>query len=181
MVPASGLSSLWLGQVYDLDALTALAVIGRHVDQITLGTAVTTTYPRHPIVMSGQAQTAHAATGWRLVPGLGVSHRDLVERRLGYTFDRPARHLREYLAALTSLLDTGEVDFHGDTIVADTTGWPGRVPGATPPPPVLVAALSPAMLRAAGELTDGTISWLAGPRTLADHIVPTITDAAKGR
>jgi F420-dependent oxidoreductase-like protein len=179
-IAGTGVASLWLGQLFDLDAITALAVIGRAVPDVQLGTAVSTTYPRHPIVMSSQAQTTQSAIGGRLRLGLGVSHRELVERRLGYSFDRPARHLREYLEVLTALFERGEVDFRGDTVVADTTGFPGHVPGSTPPD-LLVAALGPAMLRVTGELADGTITWLAGPRTLDEHVVPILTQAATGR
>ena len=52
------------------------------------------------------------------------------------------------------------------------------VPGATPPE-VMLAALGPRMLRLAGELTDGTALWMAGPSTLGEHIAPTITAAAQ--
>ena len=130
--------------------------------------------------MSSQAQTTQSAIGGRLRLGLGVSHRELVERRLGYSFDKPARHLREYLEVLNALFQHGVVDFRGESTVADTTGFPGHVPGSTPPE-VLVAALGPAMLRVTGELADGTITWLAGPRTLEEHIVPILTQAARGR
>jgi F420-dependent oxidoreductase-like protein len=163
---------------FDIDALTAAAVIGREVTDVEVGTAVTITYPRHPIVMSSQAQTAQAALGGRL--GLGVSHRELIERRFGYSFDRPASHLREYLEVLNSLLGSGEVSYRSPTLVADTTGFPGHVPGSTPPQ-ILVAALGPAMLRVTGELADGTVTWLAGPRTLEQHIVPTLSAASRGR
>ena len=179
-IAATGVASLWLGQLFDLDAITALAVIGREVPDVQLGTAVSTTYPRHPVVMSSQAQTTQSAIGGRLRLGLGVSHRELVEERLGYSFDKPARHLREYLEVLNALFDHGEVDFRGETTVADTTGFPGHVPGSSRPD-VLIAALGPAMLRVTGELADGTITWLAGARTIGEHVVPTITGAARGR
>jgi 5,10-methylenetetrahydromethanopterin reductase len=177
---AAGLTSVWLGQMYDLDPLTALAVIGRHVPGIGLGTAVTVTHSRHPITMSSQAQTVQAATGGRLLLGVGVSHRRPVEQRYGYSFDRPASHLREYLTALLPLLHDGKADVHGATLTADTTGFPAHVAGAAPPP-VLVAALGPAMLRVAGELADGTVTWMAGTAAIASHIVPAITAAAAGR
>lgn len=45
-------------------------------------------------------------------------------------------------------------------------------------PQVLLAALGPQMLRVAGELADGAVTWMTGPRTLADHIVPSVTKAA---
>jgi 5,10-methylenetetrahydromethanopterin reductase len=179
-VSSTGVAALWLGQLFDIDAITAVAAIAREVPDVDLGTAVTITYPRHPIVMSSQAQTAQAAARGRLRLGLGVSHRELIEERYGYSFDRPARHLREYLEVLGDLLRTGEVDVRGETVVADTTGFPGHVPGSTPPQ-VLVAALGPAMLRVTGELADGTLTWLAGPRTVEEHIVPILSAAATAR
>ncbi|WP_235947988.1 LLM class F420-dependent oxidoreductase [Candidatus Frankia alpina] len=176
----AGLASLWLGQGYGLDALTALVLIGREIPAITLGTAVTIVPPRHPIALSSQVQTTQAAIGGRLRLGLGVGHRASVEQRYGLPFDRPALRLREYLAALLLLLREGAADVRGETVTAVTGGVSARVPGATPPP-VLLAALGPAMLRVAGEVADGTVTWLAGPRTIGEHIVPAITRAAAGR
>ena len=45
-------------------------------------------------------------------------------------------------------------------------------------PPVLLAALAPAMLRLAGTVADGTVTWMTGPSTLKDHVVASITRAA---
>jgi F420-dependent oxidoreductase-like protein len=177
----TGLASLWLGQGYGLDALTALALLGREIPAITLGSAVTIIPGRHPIAMSSQVQTTQAAIGGRLRLGLGVGHRASVEQRFGLPFDRPALRMREYLAALLPLLREGTVDVRGETATAVVGGVGARVAGAAPPPPVLVAALGPAMLRVAGEVADGTVTWLAGARTIGDHIVPAIMDAAAGR
>ena len=57
--------------------------------------------------------------------------------------------------------------------------WPVRVPGGTPVP-VYVAAMGPKALQVTGELADGTLPYLAGPRTIAEFIVPTIAAAAAG-
>ncbi len=176
---AAGIGSVWLGQQYDLDALTALAVLAVHVPGIGLGTAVTVTHSRHPITMSSQAQTVQAASGGRLTLGLGVLHRRPVARRFGIDLDGPATYMREYLCALRPLLSDGTVVFEGDMITADTSGFAGHVAGSTPPV-VLVAALGTAMLRVAGELADGAMTWMAGPRTIEHHIVPAITAAAAG-
>ena len=53
-----------------------------------------------------------------------------------------------------------------------------RVPGAERVP-VMVAALGPVMLKLAGELADGTITWMVGPKTMGEHIVPRIRKAAE--
>jgi F420-dependent oxidoreductase-like protein len=174
---ASGVAGVWLGQTYDMDALTALAVIGRAVPDIEVGTAVVPTWVRHPIVLSSQAQTIQVASRGRLTLGVGLSHRNSLER-YGLAFDRPVRHLREYLTALQSLLRTGEVDLHGDLITATTVGFPARFADTFPPVPVLVGALGPQLLRVTGELADGTITWMVGPRTLAEHVTVELGRAA---
>jgi F420-dependent oxidoreductase-like protein len=172
----AGLAAFWLPQLFDVDALTAVAVIGREVPGIGLGTAVVPTYPRHPMVMAGQALTAQAACGNRFILGIGLSHQVVIEGMFGYSFDKPARHMREYLAILGPLIRGEQVSFHGKTLKAATMA-PMKVAGAEPCP-ILVAALAPAMLKLSGELADGTVTWMVGPKTLASHVVPTITAAA---
>jgi alkanesulfonate monooxygenase SsuD/methylene tetrahydromethanopterin reductase-like flavin-dependent oxidoreductase (luciferase family) len=51
------------------------------------------------------------------------------------------------------------------------------VPGATDMP-VAVAALGPVMLKLAGTLADGTITWMVGAKTMENHIVASLTRAA---
>lgn len=170
-----GLAGAWAAQIMSWDALTVLAVAGASVPGIALGTAIVSTYPRHPLALASQALSAQAATGNRLTLGIGTSHKQLVESTLGIPFNRPAVHTREYLTALRPLLRGEPVDVHGE--FHHVTGQVS-VPGAQPPP-VLLAALAPLMLRLAGELADGTIATWTGPRTLATHITPRITTAAQ--
>ncbi len=172
-----GFSSAWLSQIFSWDALTALAVAGREVPGIELGTAVIPTYPRHPMVLAAQALTTSAATGGRLVLGMGLSHQIVIEGMLGYSFEKPARHMREYLSVLLPLLHGKTVQFEGETVTFRGMG-PLEAPGA-PPPPVLLAALAPRMLELAGARADGTVTWMTGPATIADHIGPRIREAAE--
>jgi F420-dependent oxidoreductase-like protein len=173
----AGLASVWLPQMMDIDALTALAVIGHEVGGIGLGTAVVPTYPRHPMMLAGQALTTQAACGNRLALGIGLSHQIVIEGMFGYSFDKPARHMREYLSVLGPLIHGRQVQFEGSTVTARPMA-PIAVAGAEPCP-ILVAALAPVMLKVAGELADGTVTWMVGAKTLSSHIVPSITAAAK--
>jgi len=172
-----GLATLWLPQLFDVDALTALAVIGHQVPGIELGTAVVPIYGRHPIVLAGQVLTTQAACGNRLVLGLGLSHQIVVEGMFGYSFAKPVSHLREYLAAFLPLLRGEAPQVDGETVTSHPFA-PVRVAGAEPPP-LLLAALGPTMLKLAGDVATGTITWLVGPRTLGDYVVPTIVAAAE--
>ncbi|MGH9210182.1 MAG: LLM class F420-dependent oxidoreductase [Acidimicrobiales bacterium] len=171
---ADGFASAWMPHIFGLDTLTALAVVGSQVPGIELGTAVVPTYPRHPAALAQQALTTQAALGGRLVLGIGLSHQIVIEGMFGYSFDKPARHMREYLAVLVPLLREGRVSFTGETLRAEV--------GLSSPRehhvPVLLAALAPQMLRLAGAVADGTILWMTGPETIAGHIVPNLTKAA---
>lgn len=172
-----GLDSVWFSQRFDHDALSVAAVVGAAAPDIAIGTSVVPIYPRHPMVVSAQAQTAQAASHGRFTLGLGLGAPALVESAFGIVADRPIRHLREYLTVLNSLLRNGIADFAGQTLVARTVR-PASVPGAQPPPPILVAAMGAKALAVTGELADGTLPYLAGPRTLAEFLVPTIGRAA---
>jgi F420-dependent oxidoreductase-like protein len=82
--------------------------------------------------------------------------------------------MREYLAILLPLLRDGSVQFAGETLKASgSVGIP-----ETTAPPVLLAALAPRMLEMAGTDADGTVTWMTGPATVANHIVPSISAAA---
>ena len=172
---AAGFDSFWIAQIFGLDALTALAVTGRSVDRIELGTAVVPTYPRHPMMLAGQALTTQSAVGDRLALGIGLSHQIVVESMWGYSYAKPLRHMRAYLEALLPLLRGESVAVTGEDL---TCIGSLDIPGPTAPP-VIIAALGPKMLELAGSTGCGTITWCTGERTLLDHVVPSITRAAE--
>jgi 5,10-methylenetetrahydromethanopterin reductase len=170
----AGLHAYWVPQIFGHDALTLLALVGREIPGIELGTAVVPTYPRHPMMMAQQALTVQAATGGRLTLGIGLSHQIVVESMWGMSFAKPVRHLREYLTVLMPLLEGSSVAHEGEDY---------RVHGAVSVqggsrPPVLVAALGSQMLRVTGTLADGTSTWCVGPKTLREHTIPVLRQAA---
>ncbi len=174
-VEADGFASYALPQIFALDAMGVLAVVGREVPRIELSTGVVPTYGRHPLTMAQQALTVQAASGGRFVLGIGLSHQIVIENMFGLSFDKPVRHMREYLSVLMPLLHDGRVSYKGETISTDAAI--GVEPRLTPP--VVIAALGTQMLKLAGTMADGTVTWMTGPATLASHTVPTITAAAE--
>jgi F420-dependent oxidoreductase-like protein len=172
---ADGFASYWAPQIFGHDALTALAVVAREVPRIELGTSVVPTFPRHPMVLAQQALTVNAVSGGRLSLGIGLSHQVVIESMLGLSFDKPVLHLREYLEVLGPLS-------RGEPVAVDGQLYKVHaglnVPGASPFA-ILVAALGPQLLKVAGTLADGTVTWCTGPQTLDSYIVPTIGAAAE--
>jgi 5,10-methylenetetrahydromethanopterin reductase len=175
---ADGFGSAWSVHFSrGVDALDVLAVAGARTSRIDLGVGIVPTYPRHPLALAQQAATTQAFCGGRLTLGVGVSHRPVIEDLHGITYRRPAAHMREYLSVLVPLLREGSVRYQGEFYQVDG-GF--MVPGASPVP-VLVGALSPLMVQTAGELADGVVTWLAGPRSLGEHIIPRLHAAAGSR
>ncbi|MFE5852940.1 TIGR03564 family F420-dependent LLM class oxidoreductase [Streptomyces sp. NPDC056500] len=173
----AGLRSAWFGQGFGIDSPQLAAIVGREVPGLQVGTAAIPVFGRHPLVVSSQALTAQAATHGRYHLGLALGTRLLTEDGMGIPFERPIARLREFLVVLRQLIETGTSDFRGELISA-ATPLPAGVPGATTGVPLLVAAMGPQALRVSGELADGILPYLAGPRALAEHIVPAVTAAA---
>ena len=172
-----GFASVWVPNIFGLDALTALAVLGREVGgDVELGTAVVPTFPRHPMMLAQQAITTQVATGGRLTLGIGLSHKLVVESMWGLSYDRPARHMQEYLSVLLPLLRERSVSFRGEVF---RVGGSIAIPGDVPPIPVLVAALGERMLRLAGTVADGTVTWMTSAKVIAGHVAPTLRAAAE--
>ena len=173
----AGLATVWIPQIPDdFDALTAAALIGAQTTRIEIGTAVVPVQPRHPIALAHQALSTQTVCAGRLTLGLGVSHHWVIDEMLGLPYERPVPTMRAYLDVLDqALAGPGMVDvenemfrIHNPMDITDIG-----------PTSVMMAALGPAMLRLAGERTDGTILWLADERAISSHIAPAITTAAE--
>lgn len=176
---SDGFSSAWRANIFGLDALTVLAVAATKTSTIELGTAVVPTYPRHPHALAQQAATVNAAAAGRLVLGLGRSHQVVIETMFGLDYTHPIAHMREYLTAVRALVSDGIVSLEGKQY---SISAPLDVPGAAGMP-IMIGALMPKMLELCGELCDGTLTWMAGPKHLADNIVPVLrrSSEAAGR
>jgi alkanesulfonate monooxygenase SsuD/methylene tetrahydromethanopterin reductase-like flavin-dependent oxidoreductase (luciferase family) len=140
-------------------------------------------YTRTPATMAQTAATIDEATTLaaggvegdarpgRLTLGLGVSHRPIVEAWHGQTIDRPVAEMREYVAIVRAIL-RGEEPPAGEKW---RTGF--RLAGLDPRPelPIYVAALSPGMLRLAGEIADGAMLWLCNAPYIREVVIPEVT------
>ncbi|HZC11512.1 MAG TPA: LLM class F420-dependent oxidoreductase [Mycobacterium sp.] len=171
-----GVRQIWLAQRLDYDAISLAGLVGAAVPGLGVGTSVVPINPRHPLIVATLAQTAQAAAHGNFSLGLGLGAHAVEQQAFGTAWSNPAGRLREHLEVLRSIFDTGAVDYHGSEFTA-APEWPVALPGGTPVP-IYVAAMGPKALRVTGELADGTLPYLAGPRTLGEFIVPTISKAA---
>jgi 5,10-methylenetetrahydromethanopterin reductase len=179
-----GFRRIWMAQLpYDADLPTVLGIALREVDGIEVGSGVIPIQAQHPMQLAQRALTLSLISGGRFILGVGMSHRMVTEGVWGISWDRPVRQMREYLDGLQPLLAGEPADASGEfwttrgalQIAHRTRGGQNT---AAPTPDVYLAALGPQMLRLAGRRTAGTLTWMTGPTTLAEHIVPTLRGAA---
>ena len=163
-------STYSISNVLGHDAIGAQTVAAVHTAEIELLTAVVPVLPRHPVALAQQALTAQAAARGRFTLGIGLSHKVMMERSFGLTYDPAAKRMEEYLEALLPLLRGEKVNTEGNFVsaraqVTATDQLETRC---------LLAALGPRMLELAGKYTDGTILWLTGGRAIRNYIRPHI-------
>jgi 5,10-methylenetetrahydromethanopterin reductase len=173
---ADGFSFYSMPNIFGFDSVNALSMAAIQTHTIELMSGVVPATPKHPVALAQQVLTAQAAANGRFTLGVGISHEILIKNMLGLPYSRIVKQMSEYLAVLTPLLQGRGVSFTGDFYTVKDLGL--KIPVATPTR-TLLAALGPQMLELAAKFTDGTITWMAGARTLSEFTVPTLQRAFK--
>ena len=168
-IPAAWLTTGGVG----LDALTLYAAAAVRTGRIRLGTSITPTFPRHPLVVAQQVQVLAQLAPGRFRLGLGPSHRPSVEAMYGFDFRAPLGHLREYIQIVKTILRSGSVDFDGRYYHAHAQI---RTPVDVP---VMASALQHKSFELCGAEADGAISWLCPGVYLRDVALPAMRAGAE--
>jgi probable F420-dependent oxidoreductase len=159
---ALGYDTVWAAEAGTNDAFGLLTACAAATSRIGLATGVLPIFTRTPALMAQSAATLQDASGGRFALGLGVSSETIVTRWNGVPYDRLLDRMREYVAVVRALLSGEKLSRPSDVYPVDGYRLLMHVP--SPPPPVLVGALNPAMLRLAGAASDGALlNWIGAP------------------
>jgi alkanesulfonate monooxygenase SsuD/methylene tetrahydromethanopterin reductase-like flavin-dependent oxidoreductase (luciferase family) len=157
------------------DSLTTLMAYAAVSERIKLGTGVVPIFSRTPATMAQTAATIDEYSGSRMVLGLGVSHRVTVENWHGQKITKPVTQMREYVAGVRAILQGREPP--------DSERFPTKFAfmgyAARPELPIYVAALSPNMIRLAGEVADGVMLWLCCPAYIESTVIPALREGVE--
>jgi F420-dependent oxidoreductase-like protein len=167
-----GFHSVYTTHIAGRDSLAVLMAYASVSERARLGTGVVPIFSRTPVAMAQAAATIDEFSGGRMVLGLGVSHQVTVENWYDAKISKPVSQMREYTAIVRAIL-RGEAPPEGDFFNARFR-FMGYEPRADLP--IYVAALSPNMLRLAGEIADGVMLWLCNPDYIRDVVVPAVTE-----
>src|SRR5215472_3765468 len=94
------------------DSLACCLGLGFNTRRITIGTAITNIYLRHPNLLANETAALHEFTGGRFILGLGTGHRP-ANSALGIDMGAPAdpmKKMRETVATLRKMFDNGRTN-----------------------------------------------------------------------
>ncbi len=168
----SGYESVFITHIAGRDSLTVLMAYASRSERVRLGTGVMPIYSRTPVATAQSFATLDDFSGGRAVVGLGVSHRPVVEGWYDTEIGKPVSEMREYLGIVRAIL-RGEDPPKGERFNSGFH-FGGFEPRADIP--IYIAALSPGMLRLAGEVADGVMLWLCDPAYIREVVVPMVTE-----
>jgi alkanesulfonate monooxygenase SsuD/methylene tetrahydromethanopterin reductase-like flavin-dependent oxidoreductase (luciferase family) len=166
-----GYHSVFTTHIAGAESLTLLTAYAMASERIRVGSGVVPIYTRTPATMAQTAATIDELSDGRFTLGLGVSHRAVVEEWHGQTIDHPVAEMQDYATIVRAILRAEE------PLPSDKWRTNFQLAGLGPCPelPIFIAALSPGMLRLAGEIGDGVILWLCNPNYVRDVVVPEVT------
>jgi probable F420-dependent oxidoreductase len=172
-----GYTDVWSSEAGGADAFTPLALASVWAPTLRLGTGIAPVFTRGPATLAQCAATLAAAAPGRFTLGIGASSDVIVERWNGVAFDRPYQRVRDTARFLRAALGGAKVTERYESFAVD--GFRLQL-APEQPPPLLIAALRPGMLRLAGRESDGAVvTWLSAGdvRTVA----PYVHEAGPGR
>jgi probable F420-dependent oxidoreductase len=167
-----GFEGVFTTHIAGRDSLSLLMAYASVTERVRLGTGVVPLFSRTPAAMAQTAATIDEFSGGRMVLGIGVSHRVTVENWYGGEISKPVTQMREY-AGIVRAIFRGEAPPEGEHFKThfQFMGYEAR-----PDLPIYIAALSPNMLRLAGEIGDGVMLWLCNPDYIRDVVVPCVRE-----
>ncbi|OPC84361.1 LLM class F420-dependent oxidoreductase [Embleya scabrispora] len=168
----AGYTDVWSAEVDGSDGFTPLAVAALADPDVRLGTAIVSPYTRGPATLAMTAAALAEVAPGRFHLGLGAGSAPIVEGWNGAEFTRPYQRVRDTVRFLRAAFAGEKVTEEYETFAV--RGFRLSRPPQSPPP-ILVAALRPGMLRLAGREADGAIlNWLSAEDV--ERVVPHVRE-----
>jgi len=165
---ARGYHAAWTGEASGYDAITLMAMIATHTEQLHVGSAVLPVQTRTPVVLGQSAATLNHLAPDRVVLGIGLSSKVIVGDWHGLSFAPSLQQIREAVQIIRAVASGERVSFEGKFY--KVKNFRLTVPPPAKPVRVVLAALGPEMLELAGEIADGVVlNWIP-PETVPSSI-----------
>jgi coenzyme F420-dependent oxidoreductase len=148
-----GYERAWLPESWGRDAVTTLAAIAEHTDDIGIGSSVMNVFSRSPALLGQTATTLQELADGRFRMGVGSSGPILIEGWHGTEFENPLRRTRETIEIIKAVTSGNQVEYDGEHY--QLAGFRLRCDPPEPRPPVDAAGMGPKAVELAGRFGDG--------------------------
>jgi probable F420-dependent oxidoreductase len=136
-VESLGFKALWIPEsLGSKEIFSHASILLAATKDLIVASGIANIWARDAVAMANGARTLAEAYGDRFLCGMGVSHKPVIDARLGGGYEKPLAHMRAYLDAMDRAPFVG----------------PNR---KDPPAPRVLAALGPQMLRLSAERSLG--------------------------
>ena len=151
-----GYHSFWLPEAWGYEVFTLLTEMAVHTKRIQLGTGIVNVYSRTPGLLAMSAATVDEISEGRLILGIGVSGKNVIEGFHGRPFDKPLSQVRDTIRVTRALL-AGQKLTDASATLAQYRPFKLEMKPARPRIPIYVAALRQKAIEQIGECADGWI------------------------
>jgi F420-dependent oxidoreductase-like protein len=167
-----GFESVWSGESWGVDTVTPLTWVLAQTTKLKAGAGIMQMSARTPACAAMTMMTLNAMSGGRFLMGIGPSGPQVIEGWHGEAYGKPLMRTREYIAILRNILAREEPLMHeGEHYQVPYQGEGSTGLGkplksilhGDPASPIYTASFSPAGLRTAGEVADGTLPIYMSP------------------
>jgi len=146
-IESLGYGAFWIPEAVGRHPFAHAAWLLANTERLIVATGIANIYARDAAATAAAQKTLAEQSGGRFLLGLGVSHRPMVEAVRGHVYQSPVATMRAYLDRMAKAPYAA-------------------VPPAEPPPTVL-AALGPQMLKLAATRTQGAHPYFTTPEHTA--------------
>lgn len=183
-----GFDSVWCGEAYGCDAVSPIAFVLARTNRIHAGTSIMQMPARTPACAAMTAMTLQALSGGRFLCGVGPSGPQVVEGWHGVAYGKPVVRTKEYIAIIRQVVarerplafegEQYQIPYHGPG--ATGLGKPLKsIVHGDPALRIYTASITPAGLRSAGEVADGTLPIFMSPERTELVTAPVLEGMAK--
>src|SRR5580704_6958468 len=184
-----GYHSFWLPEAWGYEIFTLLTEMAVRTKRIRLGTGIVNVFSRTPALLAMSAATVDELSEGRLILGIGVSGKNVIEGFHGRPFDKPLSQVKDVIKVTRALL-AGQKQSDAGATLAQYRPFKLEMKPLRPTIPIYVAALRQKAIEQIGECADGWIptfwpyerlaegrAWIAAGAARAGRDASTIVTA----
>ena len=144
------------GESWGPSAIPWLTLLAEHTEHAMIMPSILNVFSRSPATLAQEFARLEQISEGRMTLGLGSSGHLVIEGFFGVPFERPLRHIREYIEIFQMLMAGERLEYEGELFNLQR-GFRLDYPRVRDRVPVWIAAITPRSIRQTGEVADGIL------------------------